>query len=185
MLRRLIPFVCVIFCGAIAVAQDKLDVAKPQTIAPEAISGQWITNQGVLDLSMDGEVLSGTLNEKTKVTGLCSTGIISIEYKNSANPTKVTLGLDKTGRWISGESKTGNATTEWFGCRTVADAADTRTPADFSGHWLMSWGIMQLIQNGNEAGGRYGADDYGKIEGKIVGPRLNLQWRRHQATGKA
>lgn len=185
MLRRLIPFVCVIFCGAIAVAQEKLNVVDQQPIAPEAISGQWITNQGVLDLSMEGEVLTGTLNEKIKVSGLCSTGKISIEYKTSAKPTKVTLALDKTGRWISGESKTGNATTEWFGCRTVADAADPVTPADLSGHWLMSWGIMQLTQNGNEADGKYGADDYGNIEGKIVGPRMNFQWRRHQATGKA
>lgn len=48
--------------------------ATPETqrIGPEAISGQWITNQGVLDLSIEGEALSGTLNEKTKVSGECS-----------------------------------------------------------------------------------------------------------------
>ncbi len=134
MLRRLIPFVCVFFFSAIAIAQEKSNVAEQQPIATEPISGQWITNQGVLDLSIEGEVLTGTLNGKTKVSGKCSTGTISIEYKNSANTTKVTLALDKTGRWISGESKTGNATTEWFGCRTVADAADPGMPADFSGH---------------------------------------------------
>ena len=149
----------------------------------DSVAGTWITNRGVLELSTDDGKITGTLDSKTEISGTISSGEISFQYKKSRITTNVTLDLDASGRWISGESKTGNSTGQWFGCRSIATAGDNA--ADFSGHWLLSWGIMQLTQTDAQINGRFGADDYGKIDGDVVGARLNLQWRQHRSKGKA
>lgn len=146
------------------------------------VSGRWVTNQGLLELTQEGVNLEGTLSA-IPVNGTVEQQTIHLSYKRNRSETVVTLEVDPQG-WVAGKSETGRSKVTWYGCRdsqpTISDA-----PTDFSGHWLLSWGILQLTQDGGQVTGAYGADQYGKVEGSVSGRRLALQWKRHGRKGKA
>jgi hypothetical protein len=64
---------------------------------------------------------------------------------------------------------------------------DLGTVADFSGHWYLNFGEMDLQQNGTQVNGYY--DDptrgtQGNIEGAIDGQTLNAQWTEGISSGQ-
>lgn len=167
-----------------AVAQERARDTATEVLSASVqdVSGTWVTNQGLLELAQTGDQLTGSLDGTTKVSGN-ATDTISLQYKRNAFPVYVTLRIGESGRWISGATKKG---TKWFGCRSKVPENDAREPmAEFSGHWLVSWGIMRLTQTADQVQGSYGADRFGKIQGAVVGPRLKFQWTRHRGKGTA
>ena len=61
------------------------------SVERDVLSGVWVTNQGILDLSHSDDGLSETLDRKTKVSGKLDGDAISLQYKRGAYPTNVSL----------------------------------------------------------------------------------------------
>lgn len=186
-LLTLISLCCILCVATELTAQDVAGESEKTTNldGQSDFSGTWVMNQGVLILSGDGSELEGTLDEKTKVTGKVQDNTLELEYRKSVYSTKVKLTLSDSQRWLMGESKTGRSTAPWYGCRQEASPQSDEPTADYSGHWLHSWGMMQFKQSDDEVTGRYGADEYGQIEGQVAGPRLTLVWKRYGRKGSA
>ncbi len=145
--------------------------------------GAWTTDRGLLELKLDDDSISGQLGGKTKVQGVVDGRRLQLSYSSGFYRYEATLALDDSGHSFSGESKRGRTTSSWDGVRAQADPVPDAEPLDFSGHWLLSWGVAQLSQEGNQVEGTYGANGFGSIKGTVSGRRLDFQWKRIRASG--
>lgn len=174
--------------GGISFAEDDVasasENASVETVTAQWV-GDWVSDRGLISLKRTGDQLMGTLDGNVALSGVVEGGTLQLDYKSNNLPVKAMLTLDESGHWFSGDSKFMGRSRAWIGCRDQTSSKDSDAVADFSGHWLLSWGIARLTQQDNKVQGKYSASEYGSLSGTVKGRRLMLEWKRLRSKGKA
>jgi predicted esterase len=148
-------------------------------------TGEWVTDLGLMELTQDGETVTGSYGKGGSLEGTAEGRKLAIRWRFGRGAGGGTLELAEdgssfTGSWEQGKAGGGR----WRGWRKDPDA-EKGPPADFSGVWLSSLGTVDLTQEGNKVEGTYGSQGWGTVSGTVKGRRLSLTWKRIRWSGPA
>ncbi len=147
-------------------------------------TGQWVSEQGLMTIEVDGTSLSGSYGDGGTINGTITDSDADLTYKNGNSTGSLKLkmpddGLSFTGRWQSRGSSG-----SWNGWMVDTNAAN-HANVDWSGIWLTDWGTLHLTQNNDAVSGKLGAEGWADISGSVKGRKLELKWNRIKQSGEA
>ena len=148
------------------------------------LDGDWITDLGEFNITVEGDQLSGTFGPNGDLTGKVEeSGAATIEFKSAKKSGNAKITPDEDGQTFTGKYTTNNSggTLRGWKLSTEADVE----PMDFSGLWLSNWGNMVLEQDGNKVKGKYGSQGLATLSGTVTGRRLDFTWKKLHWSGKA
>ena len=152
---------------------------------PTEWQGTWVTDEGLMRL----ETTNGKIQGKYGKQGILRAGsadndTLTMDYRNGQSTGQVKFKLATDGQSFTGTWRSRGRSGTWRGWRQDP-GAEQSAPADFSGHWLTSWGPLQIEQTGQQITGTYGADGRASITGKVTGRRMLVDWKRLRWKGTA
>jgi RNA polymerase sigma factor (sigma-70 family) len=161
--------------------------AAPQPVATDVsrtdlLSGEWRTSLGLVTFTRQGDawVAKFANQQLPALEGLLKGKELTLKYDEGAKRASATITLDDSGRSFSGpysfgEGQRNIVNTKWDGWRPDPEARKNQ-PAQFSGLWLTTQGLMEIEQTGNKIQGQYARYGPVKIEGTIAGRELDFRY---------
>ena len=155
-------------------------------VSAEDWSGEWLTDLGVLTLKQDGDRIEGEYGPNQSLTGTVDGAKATVEWRVGRNAGTGAFEMADgamafTGAWNHGNGAFGGT---WRGWKRDPKAAKGK-PADFSGVWRSSLGIMVLEQKGDKLTGTYGCEGWSTVEGTVKGRTCEFTWKRIRWSGPA
>jgi hypothetical protein len=143
-----------------------------------AFQGEWRTTIGLVTLEQKGEAVTGTYGAggQFPLKGTLKGNLLTFAYEEGNIKGDGRFMLDAADNAFTGNFQIpGGQSGNWNGWRP--DPKATAGPAtDYAGAWLTDLGLMELTQDKVQVAGRYALRGTSKIEGKVTGRRLDLEF---------
>lgn len=141
-------------------------------------SGKWLTTFGPMDLMQDAVSVRGVyryLNSEWSLEGKVSGGRLLFTYHEPGGPGEGWLELTRGGKAFTGRfrPKGDDHWQPWEGERV-----------GFDGLWHSSFGLLRLVEEGDQVRGSYGVGTGATLAGRRKGNRLVFRYREPNARGR-
>jgi predicted esterase len=147
-------------------------VARPALAEGGAWTGTWVTDEGALTLTQEGDEVTGTYGRGGEITATVSGSKLAGTYRvgNASGQVEFELQPDGhfAGKWIHANGNSGT----WRGWKQDPDA-ESKPAAKFDGHWLTSIGTLRLEQKGAAVEGPWRHQGWSTFKGTAKGRRVS------------
>ena len=169
---------CVLFVLA------ALSVPGARALAGEdSWSGTWVTDEGAMTLTQDGDSVSGTYGRGGEIEAKVSGSHLQGTFRVGNSTGDLDFERKQPGQFEGKWTRSGGAGGTWRGWRRD-EAAESSPAANFAGYWLTSIGILRLEQEGARVFGPWRNQGWATIKGTAKGRRLEAALEQPSWRGK-